>query len=122
MGNLIEAGEWLEARPGDDVIVFDLVSVLLTGFTGPWAQFVNALSDEGMAGLVKIALGQYAVEGETVFLFGQLNPPTVVPIPASVITSIDKIDFFDKPEGAELEALKLLIPFAGTGLHERKAA
>lgn len=116
MGSVIEQGTHLEAIPGEDICVFDLVSVLLTGFTGPWGQFVNSLSDHGLAGLVKIALGQYECDGETIYLFGQINPPTIVPVPANSIAAIHKIDFQDEVEGSDLEALKLLRPFAGTGV------
>lgn len=122
MGGLIEAGEWLEAVPGDDIHVLDLVSVLLSTFTGPWGPFVNALSDEGLAGLVKIALGSFETNGETVYLFGQLNPPTVVPIPSSAIAGIHRIDFQGEAKGSDLEALELLNPFAGVGIENRKAA
>ena len=118
MGGLIASGSMLTLAPGEPVRPLDLVSVLLQGFDGPWARFVNALSMEGYAGLVKIFLGVYEASGESVCLFGQINPPTIVPIPESAIEAMIKIDFHGECAGADLEALSLLVPFAGLGLEK----
>lgn len=120
MGDLISGGTALKAVPGDPVAPLDMVSVLLAVFSGPWARFVNSLTGEGYAGLVKLFLGSYQVQGETVFLFGQLNPPTLVPIPASAVAAIHRIDFNGQCVGTDLEAFNLIAPFAGMGHSEPK--
>lgn len=116
MGGLIESGALLIMEPGEPVRPLDVVSVLLNGFDGPWARFVNALSMEGYAGLVKIFLGIYEANGERVCLFGQLNPPTLVPIPESAIAQMFKLDVHGECGLADAQALLLLAPFAGMGL------
>lgn len=115
MGGLIQPGSTLAAVPTAEVWPLDLVSVILNDLAGPWGRFVNALSGEGFAGLVKIFLGTYEANGETIGLFGQLNPPTIVPIPMAAIAALHKLDFADECEGQDLEALALLIPFAAAG-------
>lgn len=111
MGELIASGSTLAALPGAEIWPLDLVTVLLGNVAGPWARFINALSGDGYAGLVKIYLSSYEVNGETIWLFGQLNPPTIVPIPMSAISGLHKIDFSDECVGPDLEALALLTPF-----------
>lgn len=122
MGGLIEHGSILHAVPGVEIRPLDLVSVLLSGFDGPWAKFVNSLSGEGFAGIVKVFLGVYEADGRQVFLFGQLNPPTIVPIPESSISALDKLDFVGECAGPDRDALAMLIPFAGIGLSASKEA
>ena len=118
MGNLIEDGAVLTAVPGAEIKPLDMVAVLLDGFTGPWASFVNAMSHDGYAGLVKVFLGVYQANGEKVCLFGQLNPPTMVPIPMSAIAAVDKLDFCQECHDTDREALALIAPFAGIGVWE----
>lgn len=122
MGGLIEPGTILHAVPGAEIRPMDLVSVLLEGFTGPWASFINSISDDGFAGLVKVFLGVYEANGEQVCLFGQLNPPTIAPIPMSAIAAVDKLDLCRACTGTDLEALGLLAPFAGTGFSTQQKA
>jgi len=122
MGSLIEPGSVLHALPGAEYGAFDLVSVLLDDFTGPWARFVDALSGEGLAGLVKIFLGSYEANGERVCILGQLNPPSLALIPETAIAGIHLINLTRQCTGADLEALNLLAPFAGIGSTQKKAA
>ncbi|MDE4620636.1 hypothetical protein [Sinorhizobium meliloti] len=122
MGDLIEPGTILHAIPGAEIRPLDLVSVLLADFTGPWARFVDSISGDGYAGLVKIFLGTYEANGEQVCLLGQLNPPTIAPIPMSAIAGIHLIDLVRQCNGADLQALNLLAPFAGIGMSQKKAA
>ncbi|MDW9902029.1 hypothetical protein GOA77_09135 [Sinorhizobium meliloti] len=121
MGGLIEHGSILHAVPGEEIRPFDLVSVMLDGFRGPWANFINSMSNDGFAGLVKVFLGVYEASGEPVGLFGQLNPPTIVPIPMNSIAAVDKLDFCGECTGTDREALSLLSPFAGISTQKEMA-
>ncbi|SSC73065.1 unnamed protein product [Ciceribacter sp. T2.26MG-112.2] len=56
------------------------------------------------------------------FLFGQLNPPTLVPIPIDSIAALDKLDFLGECTGHDRDALAMLFPFAGIGLSASKEA
>jgi hypothetical protein len=122
MGDLIEHGAILYAVPGEEILPMDLVSVLLDGFAGPWANFINSISDDGFAGIIKVFLGIYEANGERICLFGQLNPPTIAPIPMSGIAAVDKLDFCRECIGTDREALALLAPFAGIGISVQKEA
>lgn len=122
MGHLIEPSTILHAVPGAEIGPLDFVSVLLADFTGPWARFIDAISGDGYAGLVKIFLGTYAANGEQVCLLGQLNPPTIAPIPMSAIAGIHLINLTRQCTGSDLEALTLLAPFAGIGISTQKDA
>ncbi|MDW9356252.1 hypothetical protein GOA97_19460 [Sinorhizobium meliloti] len=121
MGGLIEHGSILHAVPGEEIRPMDLVSVVLGGFTGPWANFINSISDDGFAGLVKVFLGVCEANGEPVGLFGQLNPPTIAPIPMSSIAAVDKIDFCRECLGTDRDALALMAPFAGASTQKEVA-
>jgi len=120
MGSLISQRSMLKALPDAEVSPLDLVAVMLDDVSGPWARFVNSISGEGYAGLVKIFLGRYEAEGENILLFGQLNPPTMVPIPETAIASLSKLDFCKECSGVDRDALELLIPFVGLGLQSKE--
>lgn len=122
MGGMIEHGSILLALPGEEIWPLDLVSVVLDGYSGPWANFINSISEDGFTGLVKVFLGIYEASGEKVCLFGQLNPPTIAPIPMSAIAAMDKLDFCKACSGEDKNALALLKPFAGIGFSTQKEA
>ena len=55
-------------------------------------------------------------------LFGQLNPPGIVPIPMSAVLAIDRADFHGEFTGLDCEALAMLQPFAAAQVERKEAA
>lgn len=118
LGDVIPHGSVLLVEPEDEIRAFDLVSVLLKSVTdGPWAGFVNAISDGGMVGVCKIYLGAVQMgDGELMHLVGQLKPPVVALMPECALLAIHKIDG-DELEAGKLseedqEAMKMMLSFA----------
>ena len=55
-------------------------------------------------------------------LFGQLNPPAIVPIPMSAVLAIDRVNFHGECTGLEREALAMLEPFVWRRVEQKEAA
>ncbi|MFQ6158879.1 hypothetical protein [Sinorhizobium meliloti] len=109
----------LSADTEADIRMLDVVSVILKqALDGPFSELVNSLGMGGHAGVVKVLLDAREMEGETVYIVGQLNPPCLSPIPASAIEAMHKVDGVSLAGGAlgihDQAAVKLLLPFAGT--------
>ncbi|MDE4578658.1 hypothetical protein LOF21_16590 [Sinorhizobium meliloti] len=110
----------LSADTEADIRPLDVVSVILKqALDGPFAELVNSLGMGGHAGVVKVLLDAREMEGETVYIVGQLNPPCLSPIPAGAIEAMHKVDgasLVEGPLGAhDQAAMKLLLQFAGKG-------
>lgn len=83
LGNFVPNGTFLSVDPRAEISLGSLVAVVLKR-GGPFSGFARALGSEDLLGVTKIFLGsQIMSSGETVYLVGQLNPPTVSPIPTS---------------------------------------
>jgi hypothetical protein len=123
MGDLVPTGTVLVVEPGVDISPGDLVAIVLdTSKSGPWARFGERMSEDGHAAFTKIFLSAYEVDGERFGLFGQLNPPAIVPIPFSAALTVDRVSFSGECNGVDLEALKMLEPFAMVKVAQREAA
>lgn len=93
--------------------------ILKQTLDGPFSELLNSLGTGGHAGVVKLFLEARELEGETVYVVGQLNPPCLSPIPASAIEAMHKVEGVSLAGGRlgvhDQAALKLLLPFAGKG-------
>ncbi len=122
LGGMVPNGATLTADPKADFGLMDIVAVVLNmDEAGPFAPFMNGIGAT-YAGVTKIYLGQHKnSRGETIYRLGQLNPPLVTPMPASIVESIAKVidadvsDDFRGPSAIDMEALELLYPFAVRG-------
>lgn len=122
LGDLVPNGTTLTADPSLPVQPMDIVSVLLRRcHDGPFASFINTMGAGGFMGVCKVFLGcKESPEGELLYLVGQLNPPTVSPIPAHLIEALHRVVDGEIPADApervsedDAAALRLLIPFVG---------
>ncbi|MQX63637.1 hypothetical protein GHK78_11805 [Sinorhizobium meliloti] len=118
LGDLVESGAILSADTTAAIRPLDVVSVILKqALNGPFSDLVNSLGMGGHAGVVKVLLDAREMEGEMVYIVGQLNPPCLSPIPAGAIEAMHKVDgasLAGGPLGAhDQAAMKLLLPFAG---------
>jgi len=118
LGNLIPAGTMMTADKEAPIAPWDVVSVRFKAIEGPFVAMVNSLGSEGFAGVCKLYLGRHLDSfGETIIRLGQINPPLVLPVPASVIDEIVQIsipghNIEARATSEDTAALRLLEPFA----------
>lgn len=100
LGGLVPNGSFMTVDPQAEIHVGDIVAIALKRH-GPFSSFVRSLTVDDLLGVTKIFLGSHiSIAGEVVYLVGQLNPPTISPIPAGA-----------------LEAMHLVIGGAAAGEH-----
>ena len=123
LGDVVPNGSFLQVDPASSIQVGDIVTVVLK-HVGPFSAFSRSLTANDLLGVTKIFLGcQTSATGETIYVVGQLSPPLVSPIPASVVEAMHLVVGGQAPEGTEKTmndedraAMELLSPFfCGTG-------
>jgi hypothetical protein len=112
LGAMIKDGTELTVFPSHDVMPFDVVALSIDAQTGRWATYAERIAGGPTSGLVLLHLGVYATGGEDVGIFAKLDPPTVLPIPMRLISSVHKVSLVHVLSGEDLEAIALLVPFA----------
>jgi hypothetical protein len=123
MGDLVPAGTILHAEPGEEIHPGDLVLIHFDlARPGPWAKFGKSIADDGHSAIAKILLSIYHVDGKPIGLFGQLNPPAIVPVPMSAVLAVDKVNFQGECTGLEREAMEVLKPFVMARVEQKEAA
>lgn len=118
LGDLVPNGTFVDVDPHAEISLGDIVAVVLKR-EGPFCGFARSLGVEDLLGVTKIFLGsQTLASGETVYVVGQLSPPTISPIPASGLEAMHRVIGGQLPFGAEANlsdednaAMELLVPF-----------
>ena len=120
LGNLVEHGATLTISRTETMLPGDIVALgLHSAEDSPYAELMNSLGADGFAGVCKIFLGlDDAIEGEPVYLVGQLNPPVLSPVPRSAIVSLHKVVNANTTNNRGIsardqEAVRLLSRFGG---------
>jgi hypothetical protein len=124
MGDLVPAGTVLFVEPGEEIRPGDLVMLVFDlSAPGPWAKYGETIATDGHSGCAKIFLSAYrAANGETMGLFGQLNPPAVLPIPMNALLAVDRVNFHAECTGLECEAIAMLQAFIMAPVEQKEAA
>ncbi len=118
LGNLIPNGSFLQVDPSAEIGLGKVVAVVLKS-SGPFSGFARALGTQELLGVTKIFLGARTLgSGELVYVVGQLNPPTVSPIPASGLEAMHLVTGGQTPAHTESKmseldnaAMELMGPF-----------
>lgn len=101
LGGLVPNGSFMTVDPHAEIHVGDVVAVALKRY-GPFASFVRSLTVDDLLGVAKVFLGSHtSVSGEMIYLVGQLNPPTIAPIPASALEAMHLVIGGQPPSNTE---------------------
>jgi hypothetical protein len=123
LGQLAPAGTVIHLVPGAEIQSGDLVAIIIdSSKPGPWGEFGRSISDDDIAGVGKIFLSLYERDGETMGLFGQLNPPGMMVIPMSAVLAVDRANFQGECAGHDREALEMLRPFMTVQIYQKEGA
>lgn len=88
LGDLVPDKSLLEVKADLEIEIGNIVTVVVKQ-EGPFRPLDRWLGMEGMLGVTKIFLGkEEAYDGEEIFLFGQIHPPLIAPIPRSAIEAM----------------------------------
>lgn len=118
LGDLVPNGSMLDVDTGAEINLGNIVAIVLKN-DGAFHGFSHALGGQDLLGVTKIFLGcDESSTGETVYLVGQLNPPTISPIPEGAIAAMHLVTGGQVPEGMTGQmnqydelAMSLLGPF-----------
>jgi len=118
LGSLIPDGSFLAVDANAEIEVGDIVTVVIK----PVAPFVDHdawASGKGWLGVTKIFLGiEEGRNGEQLYLFGQINPPLIAPVPKSALAAVHLVTGGVTPTGldsvmtdSDQAGMNLLAPF-----------
>ncbi|WP_442577903.1 hypothetical protein ACSBOB_20365 [Mesorhizobium sp. ASY16-5R] len=97
LGAVAPSGSWFDVDATKPIEMGDLVAVAFKP-EGPFRRQAANFQGQGLEGVVKLFVGtEETAKGNRVYLVAQLNPPTVISVPAEALAAVHAVVGMQRP-------------------------